>query len=289
MTARQERLYSDVAFLAGIRPFRNYRNTESLNRAADHISHEFRLAGFEPEEQKWIARGREYKNIIASYNPNKLWKLIAGAHYDAAGNQPGADDNASGVAGLLETARLVAENKPDMDYGIDFVAYCLEEPPFFGSKEMGSFVHAESLFRRMTPVAGMVCFEMIGCFSDADKSQRFPSDDLRRVFPGRGNFILVVGIDRYRNFNERFHRLMSADAKIDVRILTLPEGNGYAGLSDQRNYWKFGYRALMINDTSDFRNRNYHRKTDTIDTLDFERMAHVVSSAYQAISGMVIQ
>lgn len=284
--ARRERLYSDVEFLSGIRPYRNYRNPVSLNRAADHISLEFKKASLESEEQKWTARGREYRNVIASYRPNDLWRLIVGAHYDAAGNQPGADDNASGIAGMLETARMVTENTLDTGYGIDFVAYCLEEPPFFGTEMMGSRVHAEFLFMKMTPVVGMVCYEMIGYFSDEPGSQDSPRGFSQGLYPDRGNFIAVVGVDKHGNFNERFYRLMAADSEIDVRLASFPDGGGFTGMSDQSSYRAFGYKAVMINDTSFLRNKNYHKKSDTTSTLDFERMAQVISSAYNAVTGL---
>jgi hypothetical protein len=286
MKANKDRLVRDVAFLTGLWPYRNYKNLASLEKASDYIRTEFEKAGLKTEEQKWIARGKEYKNILASNEPDKMRRLIVGAHYDVAGNQPGADDNASGIAGLLETARLVMENRPEPDYGIDFVAYCLEEPPFFGGELMGSFVHAESLFRKMTPVIAMVCYEMIGYFSDKPKLQEFPSDELKGLYPDTGNFIMVVGIEKHRNFNNKFHSLMARNSKINVQVISLPEGAGYAGLSDQRNYWTFGYKALMINDTSNFRNKNYHKKTDTFDTLDFDRMTEVVNSSYNAIASL---
>lgn len=233
-----------------------------------------------------MARGKEYRNIIASYKPNELRRLIVGAHYDVAGNQPGADDNASGIAGMLETARLVMENMPEPGYGIDFVAYSLEEPPFFGTVMMGSHVHAGSLSMKMTPVIGMACYEMIGYFSDEPGSQEIPPGILHGRYPDTSNFIVVVGVEKHRVFNERFHQLMAADSKIDVMLASFPDGGGFAGLSDQSSYRAFGYKAVMINDTSFLRNKNYHKKSDTIDTLDFERMAHVVGSAYNAVTGL---
>src|SRR5207342_1395907 len=135
-----------------------------------------------------------YSNIIASYNPKATKRLIVGAHYDVCGNQPGADDNASAVAGLLETARLLGENKPEIDYQIDLVAYCLEEPPFFSTQHMGSFVHAKSLHENKIDVIGMICYEMIGYFSDQPNSQPFPAPELAKIFPSTANFIIVVGI-----------------------------------------------------------------------------------------------
>lgn len=283
MKANTKRLYKDVEFLTEINPSRNYLNLDSINKVVEYIKKEFQQMGVSSIEQKWMARKNEYSNIIASYEPLKSKRLIVGAHYDVCGDQPGADDNASAVAGLLETARMIFKNKPELDYGIDFVAYCLEEPPFFGSELMGSYVHAKSLKDDNVEVIGMICYEMIGYFSDEPNSQNFPSPELAALYPDVANFIIVVGIDQHQEFNSKVHRLMSKDSGIDVQIINFPESSGLAGLSDHRNYWTFGYPALMINDTSFIRNPNYHEKSDTIETLDFGKMTEVINSSYKAI------
>jgi Zn-dependent M28 family amino/carboxypeptidase len=287
MKAQQTRLYNDVDFLTSLRPYRNFQNPDSLERVCDHIRSAFSEAGLGHEEQKWLAAGKEYKNIIATYNKGKKRRLIIGAHYDVCGNQPGADDNASAVAGLLETARLVAELKPEIDYQIDFVAYCLEEPPFYGTEQMGSYVHAKSLFENQVDVIGMICYEMIGYFSEEPESQPFPSPEMASLYPHVANFIMVVGTEQYHDFNSKVHWLMAADSQIDVQLASLPASNGLAGMSDQRNYWAFGYQALMINDTSFVRNPHYHQITDTIETLDFEKMTEVINSSYKAVTGIL--
>ncbi len=276
-------LYRDVNFLTSIRPFRNYLNLKSLGKVSKYISDEFVSCGFECVEQKWEAEGNEYKNIIASWQKEKKRRLIIGAHYDVAGDQPGADDNASAVAGLLETARLVSEHHPELDFGIDFVAYCLEEAPFFTTKEMGSYIHAKSLFDSQVDVIGMICYEMIGYFSDEPGSQTFPVPELAAIYPDTGNYIVVVGIEDYKEFNGTIHRLMSERSGINVEKIVFPDGNGLAGRSDQRNYWEMGYKAVMISDTSFLRNPNYHEITDTIETLDFDKMKEVVNCCYNAI------
>jgi Zn-dependent M28 family amino/carboxypeptidase len=286
MKARIERIYNDVEFLTALKPARNFQNLKSLEKASAYIKEEFYKAGANPEIQSWMASGNEYKNVVASYNTEKTRRLIVGAHYDVCGDQPGADDNASAVAGLLESARLVFELQPELDYRIDFVAYSLEEPPFFGSDKMGSYVHAKSLSDNDVDVIGMICFEMIGYFSDEPGSQAFPSPEMAEIYPHVANFIIVVGIEKYADFNRKVHQLMARDAAIDVQMISFPSGDGLAGLSDQRSYWKFGYQALMINDTSFVRNPNYHTKSDTIETLDFDKMTKVINSSYNAITGM---
>jgi len=280
-----DRLRTDVRFLASLDPARNYQHITSLEQAAEYIQKEFTKAGAEPAVQKWVAWDHEYKNIIASFNPKKKQRLIIGAHYDVAGDQPGADDNASGVAGLLELARLVFQQGPTLDYRIDFVSYCLEEPPFFGSQLMGSYVHAHSLYKQNVDVIGMVCLEMIGFFSDKPHSQRYPSPELAKIYPSTANFIVVVGIADYVAFNRKVHRLMSKDANIDVQVISFPPAEGLAGLSDHRNYWHFKYPALMINDTSFVRNPHYHQTADTPETLDFEKMSEVVNCLYAMVNG----
>ena len=163
----------------------------------------------------------------------------------------------------------------------------MEEPPFFASDQMGSYVHAKSLYDNKADVIGMISLEMIGYFSDAPNSQPYPSPELAKLYPDVANFIIVVGIDKYAVFNHKVYSLMSDGSAIDVQIISFPSGEGLAGLSDQRSYWKFGYAALMINDTAFIRNPHYHMKSDTIDTLDFDKMTEVINSAYRAVTNII--
>lgn len=290
--AIKERLYQDVEFLTTLRPFRNYKNLDSLEKVCQYIKEQFTKFSLEVEEQKWKARDsffgpmNEYKNIIASYNTEKTKRLIIGAHYDVDGDQPGADDNASAVAGLLETARLIAENRPKLDYRIDFVAYCLEEAPFYHSEKMGSYIHAKSLYDNKIDVIGMICYEMIGFFSDEEDSQFYPNTELSKLYPSIANFIIAVGVDKHKDFNEKIYSLMKENDGVDVEIINFPKAEGLAVLSDHSSYWKFGYNAMMVNDTSFLRNPHYHRATDTIETLNFYKMSEVVNSCYNAIVKM---
>ena len=286
MKAQKDRLYGDVKFLTELKPYRSYQNLKSLELTVQYIKDVFITSELKVKEQKWIADDKEYTNVIAVYNEGKTKRLIVGAHYDVCGDQPGADDNASAVAGLLETARLLSAQKPEIDYSIELVAYCLEEPPFFGTEYMGSYVHAKSLYEEEVDVIGMICYEMIGYFSDEPNSQPFPIPELAQLYPSVANFIIVVGIEQYEEFNENVRKLMSENSEIDVQVISIPSGSelaGLAGLSDQRNYWAFDYKALMINDTSFVRNPNYHLPSDTIETLDFNKMTEVVNGAYNAI------
>ncbi|MFN3406020.1 MAG: M28 family peptidase [Cytophagaceae bacterium] len=285
MKADIKRIYRHAEVLTMVQPARNFLNVQSLEEIAEYISSEFSLYGLQTTSQYWEVDGRRYRNIIALYNPSKAKRLVVGAHYDVCGDQPGADDNASAVAGLLETARLVALNKPDLDYCLEFVAYCLEEPPYFATEAMGSFVHAQSLYKEKVDVIGMICYEMIGYFDDTPGSQQFPDPSLKSIYPDKGNFIIVVGIDAQKEFAMEVYGKMRNKAFVDVQSITFSVSAGLAGLSDQRNYWHFGYNAVMINDTSFMRNPHYHLESDTIDTLNFEKLTEVVNACYYAVTG----
>jgi hypothetical protein len=289
MKANKENLYQHVEFLTSMRPYRNFLNLESLQRCVDYFHEQFASYGLTYRNQKWVTSREvqeEYTNVIASYRPEKERRLIVGAHYDVCGDQPGADDNASAVAGLLESARIVAEAQPDLDYGIDFVAYCLEEPPFFSTSDMGSYVHAQSLYEDKVDVIGMICYEMIGYFSDEPDSQPYPHPLLKPFFPDKANFIMVVGRMENEDFNHKVYNLMYPDSGIPIEVISFPSWAGLADMSDHRNYWAFGYPACMINDTSFVRNPHYHQATDDIGTLDFDKMTEVVTSTCKAIVGM---
>ena len=278
----ENQLYYSVQKLTGISPSRNYQNIASLNKAADFIRNELLKYGYSPVEQKYHISGREYKNIIATYGPETAPRFIVGAHYDVCGEQPGADDNASGIAGLLSLAELFKKRAPKIGFRIDFVAYTLEEPPFFRTEGMGSFIHAKSLHDNKVNILGMLSLEMIGFYSDAAKSQAYPLPLMKLFYPSKGNFIGVVGnfasfglVRHFRNSVKLF--------SVDVESLSAPSFLIGVDFSDHMNYWKFGYHAIMITDTSFFRNPHNHSRSYTIDTLNFEKMKEVIKGVYWAL------
>lgn len=280
--ADSTRLLADVKALCAI----NYRynsDTGSLNKAAAYIKGEWEKLGLKVEEQKYTAEGKEYKNLICSFGPVDGERIIVGAHYDVCDEQPGADDNASGVAGLLELARLFKSQNQQLKYRVDFVAYTLEEPPHFRKETMGSAVHAKSLFDAKVNVKAMICLEMIGYFSDAPKSQEYPVGLLKLFYPGKANFIAVVGKFGQGKLVRKVKKNMAKSCKVNVRSINAPASVPGIDFSDHLNYWKYGYDAVMITDTSFYRNKNYHQKTDTPETLSYGKMAEVVKGVYNAI------
>lgn len=276
------RIESDVEYLSTITPTRSYSNLSSLNKAADYISQEFKAAGFYVEEQEFQAEGNAYKNLIATFGKTNGPRWIIGAHYDSFEGSPGADDNASGVSGLLEIARLLRTLKPEIDHRIDLVAYSLEEPPFFRTKQMGSYIHAAATAERNPEVIGMICLDMIGYYSH-EKVQDYPLGLLKLMYPSRGDFITVVGKTGQGSFLRKVKRKMHEAASIDVRSISAPRMLQGIDFSDHLNYWNFGYNAVMVNNTGFYRNQNYHTADDKAGTLDYFKMSEVIKGVYWTV------
>jgi Zn-dependent M28 family amino/carboxypeptidase len=260
---------------------RDESHIENLDQAAIYIKGEFEQTGAIVSEQPYRVSGKSYRNVIAQFGPETAERVVVGAHYDTAGPLPGADDNASGVAGLIELAHLLG--KAQLPMRVDLVAFTLEEPPYFRTTSMGSSVHAQSLLKRGVRVRAMISLEMIGYFSDAANSQRFPATILRALYPATGNFIAVVGRLGEGLLVRRVKRAMLDASPLPVYSINAPRFLPGVDFSDQLNYWQAGYNALMITDTAFYRNRNYHTASDTADTLDYKRMAMVVEGLYAAV------
>ncbi|HEY9420107.1 MAG TPA: M28 family peptidase [Thermoanaerobaculia bacterium] len=275
------RLETHVRALAETFVPRDWNHPENLDRAAAYIRAELERAGGRVEEQPYEVDGRTYRNVLARFGPETRERVVVGAHYDAAGPLPGADDNASGVAGLIELAHLLGDSRLRTE--VELVAYTLEEPPAFGSREMGSAIHAKSLRKREVPVKAMISLEMIGYFRDEPGSQEFPAPFLRFIYPNTGNFITVAGKLGQGGLVRRVRNAMRKASALPVESITAPESLPGVSLSDHRNYWAAGYEAVMITDTAFYRNDNYHSETDTPDTLDYPRMAMVVEGVHGAV------
>jgi hypothetical protein len=265
---------SYLAALTKTHEARSEDNVEQLNKTADFVRSVFVKYSDSVTLQEYAANGKIYKNVICSFGTGNATRIIVGAHYDVCGHQPGADDNASGVVGLLELSRLLKGQK--LNYRIDLVAYSLEEPPYFRTKFMGSYIHAKSLSDSRAKVYGMISLEMIGYFKDEKKSQGYPLAALSLKYGNKGNYItLVKGVDAgafARKFTSEYRALNTVRAE----KFTAPYAFFGVAFSDDLNYWKFGYSSLMLTDTAFNRNHNYHEVTDTMETLDIPRMGKVI-------------
>jgi hypothetical protein len=287
--SKQDDSYSDenliIKHLNGIintDGFRHSDNLVALNQAAAYIFSELEKYCDTVYYQPFVVDGKTYKNVIGVIAPELENRYVVGAHYDVCGNQDGEDDNASGVVGVLELARLFSIQK-EHNKRIDFVAYTLEEPPYYGTKEMGSYIHAQSLARDSVELEGMICLEMIGYFVDEKKTQDYPVGFLRLFYGQRGDYITVVQKFGNARFGRKFKRLMKAQDRVETKGFKGPAKLPGVDFSDHRNYWKFGYDAVMITNTAFYRNKNYHQPSDTIETLDITRMAKVIDEVYLSL------
>jgi Zn-dependent M28 family amino/carboxypeptidase len=242
------------------------------------VERELAAAGYTVARQTYLAAGSEVSNFIAELpgGGQKDELVVVGAHYDTVATTPGADDNASAVAMLIESARLMREMSPSRT--VRFVAFACEEPPFFYTGEMGSQVYARECRQRGERIRGMLCLEMVGYYSTAPNSQRAPATlpaALRKVLPTRGNFFAAVSNMRSWRLLVKFRRGFKRAVRFPLLTLALPERISEIRLSDNSSFWDQGYPALMLTDTSFLRNPHYHLASDTPETLDYERMAEV--------------
>jgi Zn-dependent M28 family amino/carboxypeptidase len=262
---------------------RSYQDLDRLAKTVKYLLEEFTALGFQPTTQSFEFTGRTYQNVIAELkgtrSPEQV--LVVGAHYDTVRTTPGADDNASGVAGLLGLAKLLA-GKP-LEKTVRLVAFALEEPPTYRTRNMGSYHYAAGLKKASEKVDGMICLEMIGFFCDRPGSQHYPIPFMKLRYPRTGNFIAMVGNRKSRNFTMQMADGFRKETDLPLVTLNAPAIVVGIDFSDHWSFGKFGYPAFMVTDTAFYRNLNYHSPSDLPDTLDYSRMAQVVEGLRAAI------
>ncbi|RJP37227.1 MAG: M28 family peptidase [Desulfobacteraceae bacterium] len=256
---------------------RDYRHPDNLNQTADYIRRHFEASGATVYEQSFVHESITYKNVMAEYGPSGESVIVVGAHYDAVVGSPGANDNASAVAGLLELARLFAD--ASFSSRVILAAYTLEEPPFFGTDIMGSALHAKTLKEEGVDVRLMICLEMIGCFTDEPGSQKFPLPFLSLYYPTTGNFMGIVD-KLFSTQAGRMKRWMRSATDLPVYSINAPAWMPGVDWSDHSSFWKQGYPAVMVTDTAFYRYDAYHTAADTPDRLNYAAMAKVVHGVY---------
>lgn len=261
--------------------FRNHKNPNTLNDVAKYIYDELDKYSDSTYYQKYSVNGIEYKNVVSIFGASNKESIIIGAHYDVCGNQEGADDNASGVTGLLEIARMLKAK--ELNYKIEIVAYTLEEPPYFQTIHMGSYQHARFLKENERDIYGMISLEMIGYFDNTKKSQNYPIKALSLFYGNQGNYITLVNKFQKGQFARKFSNSFKKRSTIVTKKFTGPKALPGIDFSDHLNYWSHGFSALMITDTAFYRNKNYHRKTDKIHTLNIFKMSQVIDAVYETV------
>jgi Zn-dependent M28 family amino/carboxypeptidase len=275
------RLYEHVHHLSVRIGSRSYHDYSRIEEAKKYIRSTLEGMGYQPELQDYEYDGRIFSNIMVSIGgirkPGET--VIIGAHYDTVQGTPGADDNASAVAILLEICRSLRKDIPSRTLKLIF--FVLEEPPVYNTEAMGSFIYARAAKRRGEDIRAMLSLEMLGYFSDKEDGQGFPLPLMNLVYSTTPNFIAVVGDGKSKDLVKRIKSSVEKSSDIPVETLsTSPYVPGVA-LSDHNSFWKMGYPAVMITDTAFYRNPNYHGSRDTIDTLNFQKMTDVLKGLVQ--------
>ena len=277
-----ERLHAHVARLAGEISERNVWRPQALHAAADYIRGEWQRQGHEPRAQRYTAYGVPSENLEVvlqgKVRPSEI--ILAGAHYDSVRGSPGADDNASGVAALLEIGRLLAG--VELARTVRLVAFVNEEPPFFYWGEMGSKVYAEAARKRGDDIRLMMSLEMLGAYYDAPGSQGYPPI-LGWFYPERANFIAFVSNIASRRALRRTVEAFRRASAFPSEYLAAPSLVPGVSWSDQLSFWRVSYPALMVTDTAFHRYAYYHTAQDTPERIDYTRMAQVVEGLARAI------
>lgn len=282
------RLRLDVEALCGTKVPRSVARPEGLAEAEGFLRKSWEAMGLPVRVDELTVDGRTYRNSSVLFGDAKAPRVVVGAHYDVYGELPGADDNASGVAAVLELSRRLLAKPPTVEHAIELVAWTNEEPPFFGTEHMGSLLHARRLKREGVPVKLAVSIEMIGSYSDVPGSQHYPMAAMRLLYPSRGNFLAIVGQASPSAWwlVRRAKAAASTFGDLPLRSINAPAFVPGVDFSDHRSFWQEGIPALMVTDTSFYRNDRYHTARDTPDTLDYERMAKAVDAVYGIAVGL---
>jgi hypothetical protein len=295
-----DNLKSHVAFLASDLRGRNQNDNNSLAPSKNYIIDQFRAYGYQVSLQEYQAFVEmyshlgakllaQYKNLDETYanievellgkdKPEEI--IIVGAHYDSVAGSPGANDNASGVAGVLEIARLLHEQK--LSRTVRFVTFVNEEPPFFQTEAMGSFVYAKRSATKAENIVGMIALETIGYFRDEPGSQQYPPP-FSFFYPDKGNFIGFVGNLWSRQLLLQAIDIFRKNAKIPSEGAAVPAFIPGVSWSDHWSFWKNDYPAIMITDTAPYRYPYYHTAQDTPDQINYKKMTRVVIGVQKVV------
>jgi len=276
----EEQLKESVWYLSvGLRP-RWYTNLANLDRASRWIEGKLAETGLEVSTQEFRLHEGTYRNVIArkTGTDQGAGVVIIGAHYDAYGDLPGADDNASGVAVMLELARTLPRGPSRRTQY--FVAFSNEEPPNFGTDDMGSARFARKLLEEQTPIDLMITLDLVGYFSDEPGSQHVPLRALGLIYPSKGDFIAVVGDMGAGRWIKKVKVGMMRSAALPVVSFRAPSAMPGVDWSDHLSFRKLNLPGVLVSDTAFLRTPHYHKSTDTIETLDFPRMAKVVKALH---------
>jgi Zn-dependent M28 family amino/carboxypeptidase len=276
-------LKKHVEMLAGTIGPRNTLRYQAPLEGARYLETNLQSEGYQVESQEYVVEGKTVRNLITEIPGAALRSevVIVGAHYDTVFDCPGADDNTSGTAGLLELARILKTAHPART--VRFVAFVNEEPPYFQTPSMGSLVYATKAHASHENIVAAISLETIGMYSDKPGSQHYPAG-FGLLYPARGNFIAFVGNVASRRLVRDMVRSFRLAAEFPSEGSAVPGWIAGVGWSDHWSFWQEGFPAAMVTDTALFRNPNYHLPSDRPETLDYDRMATVIPGLARVIA-----
>lgn len=271
---------------------RSVRRPDNLEKSAAYIQAHFESSGLTVERQTYRCMEMQVSNVVARLQPatEPAAHYLVGAHYDCVAGTVGADDNASAVAVMMETAKAMQTIADDngINIGITFVAFALEEPPVYGTRYMGSRMFASKAKKEGMAIDGMICLEMVGYTCRDPGCQHYPFPLQFFGYPKEGTFIGIVGNVKSIRFSRGLRKSFLRNPNLPVVSLTVPFNGRIlpaVRLSDHASFWDKGYRAVMVTDSAFYRNPHYHRLSDTMQTLDFGFMAELVLSLVGFFTG----
>jgi len=269
------RLSAEVSYLSVTIGDRSLLHPQSLQAASEYLSSNLREQGYAVVEHPYSVQGEPVNNLEATLpgTSGTLGQVIVGAHYDSVAGTVGANDNCTGVAGVLEIARLMRQMK--FRRTVRFVLFVNEEPPYFQTADMGSRVYAHQLRQDGVPISGMISLETIGFYSDEPGSQKYPPV-LNLFYPSKGNFIGIVGNTESRGLVRESVRDFRESTRFPSEGIAAPGDWLGIGWSDQWSFWQEGYPGIMVTDTAPFRYPYYHTPKDTVEKVNFDKAARVV-------------
>jgi Zn-dependent M28 family amino/carboxypeptidase len=278
----QSHIERHVWTLAGEIGERNVFHPSALDSARDYIAREWRAQDLEPRLQSYLARGVESSNleVVLEGARASSQSIVVGAHYDSVLGSPGADDNASAVAALLELSRALAAGPRART--LRMVAFVNEEPPFFYWGKMGSQVYARAARERGEDIRVMLSLEMLGYYRDEPRTQHYPPL-FRWFYPSRGNFIGFVSNLRSRRALKRVYQAFRNNCDFPAERAAVPSWIPGVGWSDHLSFWRQGYPALMVTDTAFYRYPYYHTAEDTPEKVDYPRLTEVANGLAGAL------
>jgi Peptidase family M28 len=281
--ALANRLRAHVTQLASAE--RNVAHPAQLEAAALYLERELATLGYDVQRQTFQTSGATVRNLqvtIPSASSHGQRVLVVGAHYDSAQGTPGANDNATGAAAIVELARRLKDVGTAGSADLVLVLYTNEEPPYFRTPLMGSSVHAKTLKARNANVVGMLSLETMGYFSDQPGSQNYPWP-LDMFYPRQGDFIAFVASSVDWRFVRTVAGAFRNTTAFPAEGIAAPRFLPGIDFSDHAAYIDEGYPALMVTDSAPYRYPHYHSPRDTPDKVDFDKLARVVLGVEQVI------